>query len=93
MPALKKFHAAFAAKVDLVSLTIDTDAAAAKACAAQQQLTYPVILDGEMAIADRFAVEVTPTMILIGKDGRELARGRSLGQLERALAGLGIAQP
>lgn len=93
MPALKKFQAAAAAKIDLISLSIDTDAAAAKDCAAKQQLNYPVILDGEMAIADRFAVDVTPTMILLGKDGRELARGRSLGQLERALTGLGITQP
>jgi len=93
IPALKKFHAAVGDKVDIISCTIDTDSEAAKVCAAQRQLPYPAILDGDMAIADRFAVEATPTLILLGVDGHELARGRSLGQLNHALAKLGIAQP
>lgn len=93
MPSLKRFQSLAAAKVDLVSFSIDTDPEAAKAMAARQQLNYPVILDGGMAIAERFAVEATPTMILLGADGRELARGRSLGQLERALTALGVVQP
>lgn len=93
MPALKRFHATAGERIDLVSCTIDTDVAAARACAAKHQLAYPVILDGDMAIAERFGVDATPTMVLIGADGRELARGRSLGQLGDALAKLGMAKP
>lgn len=93
MPALKQFHATVGERVDLVACTIDADVAAARACVAKHQLTYPIILDGEMAIAERFAVDATPTMVLIGTDGRELARGRSLSQLSEALAKLGVAKP
>lgn len=93
MPAVRRFHAAAAGRVDVVSCTIDTDIAAARASAATNQLDYPVILDGDMAIADRFAVDSTPTLVLIGADGREITRGRSLGQLADALTALGVAKP
>lgn len=93
MPALKRFHATAGERIDLVACTIDTDVGAARACVAKHQLGYPVILDGDMAIADRFSVDATPTMVLIGTDGRELARGRSLSQLSDALAKLGVAKP
>ena len=93
MPVLKRFHSTHGERIDLVSCTIDTDVAAARACVARHQLDYPVIRDGEMAIAERFAVDATPTMVLIGPDGRELARGRSLAQLGDALAKVGVAKP
>lgn len=93
MPAVRRFHAAAAGRVDVVSCTIDTEVAAARACAAKHHLDYPVILDGDMALAERFGVDATPTLVLIGVDGRELARGRSLGQLADALTALGVAKP
>jgi thiol-disulfide isomerase/thioredoxin len=93
MPVLIKLQTQSGAKLDLVSLSIDTEAEKAKASAAKHQLNYVVIQDGKMIIADQFGVDVTPTMILLGKDGREIARGRSLGQLSQALDGLGIAHP
>ena len=52
-----------------------------------------MILDKDMAIADRFSVDATPTMVLIGVDGREIARGRSLAQLSDAFAKLGVVKP
>lgn len=88
MPAIRRFHAAAKGRIDVVSCSIDTDSDAARTCATTNQLDYPVILDGTMAIADRFAVEATPTLILLGTDGRELARGRHLGQLQDALTKL-----
>ena len=90
MPALQKFHTASSSKADLISCTIDTEADNAKKCVAKQQLTYPVILDGEMKIADCFTVDETPTMILLGANGKVLARGRSLEQLSKALSELGV---
>lgn len=93
MPAIKQFHALATGRVDVVSCTIDTEVEAARASVAKHALTYPVILDGGMAIADRFGVDATPTLVLVGSDGRELARGRSLGQLGDALARLGVAKP
>ena len=93
MPALKQFYTTAGERIDLVSCTIDTDVAAARACVAKHQLTYPVILDKDMAIADRFSVDATPTMVLIGVDGREIARGRSLAQLSDAFAKLGVVKP
>ena len=93
MPALIKLQSTSGAQLDLISLSIDTEIDKAKACATKNKLNYPVIHDGDMAIAERFGVDVTPMMILFGKDGREIARGRSLGQLGQAFDGLGIAHP
>jgi thiol-disulfide isomerase/thioredoxin len=90
MPALKQFHTTAGERIDLITCTIDTDVAAARACVAKHQLTYPVILDKDMAIADLFSVDATPTMVLIGVDGREIARGRSLSKLSDALTTLGV---
>ncbi|MBA3698859.1 MAG: TlpA family protein disulfide reductase [Planctomycetes bacterium] len=93
MPALRRFHREVGERLDLVSCTIDTEVDAARASAARNQLGYPVILDGDLAIGGKFAVDATPTMILFAADGKELARGRSLGQLTEALTRLGITKP
>ena len=91
MPALRRFTAAAGERVDVVSCSIDTDADAARAATTRHELNYPVILDGGMAIADRFTVEGTPTLVLLGADGAEVARGSSLAQLGPALGRLGLA--
>jgi thiol-disulfide isomerase/thioredoxin len=91
MPAVRRFAAAAGERCDVVSCSIDTRPEAARDSATRNQLGYPVILDGEMAIAGRFAVASTPTLVLLGADGAELSRGRTLAQLGEALTRIGIA--
>lgn len=93
MPALSRLHATTTGRLDVVSCTIDTDLAAARAAVATHQLGYAVLRDGDLAIADRFSVDATPTLVLIGVDGRERARGRTLGQLAKGLSDLGVTTP
>lgn len=93
MPHLRRYHAVLGDRAQIVSCSIDQDMAAAKSAASTNALPYIVLQDPEMAIATRFAVEMTPTLILIDSDGKERARGRSLGQLRQGLVGLGLPNP
>lgn len=93
MPALMRIHANAREHIDLVSCTIDEDAGPARMCVERLSLTYPVIHDPVMRIADHFAVDATPTMIVLGVDGSVIARGRSLAQVTKRLANLGVELP
>ena len=93
MPGLVALHRSAGDQLRLVSFAVDETAADAQQAATAQALPYPVVSDPALAVADRFQVESTPTLILIGADGRELARGKRLERLHDALVRAGVALP
>lgn len=60
-------------------------------------ITPPVLLDSDGAIARRYRVTATPTTFLIGRDGRQIARGAGTrpwdGPAGRALLDALVAAP
>lgn len=93
MPGLVALHATAGEQLRLVTFAVDEFLADAQQAIAAAALPYPVVHDPVLAVADRFHVEGTPTLILIGADGQELARGRRLEDLREALSGLGANVP
>ena len=82
-------------KFTVLAIDIQEDPAKVEAWATANGITSPVLLDRNGAVAAAYRVTATPTVVLIGRDGRMLARatgtrpwdtgpGRAL--LEAALA-------
>lgn len=75
MPALKRLHAALADEpFELVAITTDSRREAIIGFAKSLGLSFPILLDEQKDVSDALLVRGLPTSILIGKDGRILAR-------------------
>ena len=88
-PAITALAAAHPDDLRLVSVSVDENTTAAQGFITQHQLSGPVVHDPELALADQWRVHGTPTLIVFGADGTELARGSRLnGAVQTALDGL-----
>lgn len=75
MPALERLHAALAGEpFVLVAITADNREAAITSFAKSLGLTFPILLDEQKDVSDGLMVRGLPTTVLIGADGRVLAR-------------------
>jgi thiol-disulfide isomerase/thioredoxin len=63
------------------------DASELQTVTAQLALPYPQIRDRDGSLAERFHVQSTPTIIVLGRGGKELYRGAALPKDWGALAG------
>lgn len=91
MPGLNDFHARSGTTVRVIGVGIDEQVEDARQVAAGSGLTYLNLADPQMVIADSLSVTSTPTLILLGRDGKELGRGSTLGRLREPLAALGLS--
>lgn len=73
-PAVVAFTNAHKGKVRVVGVLVDESLPAAQGFVAKHALPYLTVWDPELAIADRFGVDSTPTYLLLDRDGKELAR-------------------
>jgi peroxiredoxin len=82
-------------KFTVLAIDIQEDPARVEAWTTAKGITTPVLLDRNGAVAAAYRVTATPAVVLIGRDGRMLARatgtrpwGSSAGRalLEAALA-------
>lgn len=78
IPHLKQLHSRYASRVNFIGINVNKQVADGLRIEQQRELPYPSISDPELEIADRFGVRGTPTMILFGTDGREVARSYRL---------------
>lgn len=73
--------------LEVVGVSLDADQEAVPAFVAEQKLPWPMILDGrdpQTSLADKYGVEVMPTVFLVGRDGTVLslrAKGEPLAAL------------
>jgi peroxiredoxin len=76
LPLLEKFHREHKSR-GLVVLAISVDASAdvVKRYLAERDYTFPVALDPEYAVADRFRLRGLPGTFIVGRDGFIKARG------------------
>jgi peroxiredoxin len=73
MPDFEKMYAGKKAR-GFTILAIDEDKEREKADAylKSKPVTFPILIDGDGAIAKRFGIEALPTTILVGRDGKVL---------------------
>jgi thiol-disulfide isomerase/thioredoxin len=93
IPVISSLFSTSSDKITIISCNINTDVNAAKEAIAKHHIAYPVIADKDMLIADKFAVEMTPSLILIDVHGEIIAQAHTVGQLRRQLSQLGIKIP
>ena len=70
-PSLEKFAERMRAQgVEVVSVSVDQDATALAAFAAQQHLSFPILRDPDQAIANRYGTFKFPESYIIDQNGR-----------------------
>jgi thiol-disulfide isomerase/thioredoxin len=75
MPALQRLSAELAGEpFQLIGITTDTRVKAIADFTASIGVTFPVLLDEHKEVSDALLVRGLPTTVLIGRDGRLLAR-------------------
>ena len=73
MPDFEKVYAANKAKgFTILAINEDKEREKANAYLKSKPVTFPVLIDGDGAIAKRFKIEALPTTILVGRDGKVL---------------------
>jgi peroxiredoxin len=84
-------------KFTVLAIDIQEDLAKVEAWTTAKGITSPVLLDRNGAVAAAYRVTATPTVVLIGRDGRMLARAtgtRAWGSRPgRALLDAALAAP
>ena len=61
----------------VVTINIQEPPGTVAAWMQSHRLSFPVLLDADGAVSERYGVTVTPTVFLVGRDGRLL--GKALG--------------
>ncbi len=75
MPAMERLYREFRGKgLEVVAVNFMESAERVRAFAEEQNLTYPMLLDGRADIAERYGVRRLPVTMLIGREGELLAR-------------------
>lgn len=75
MPALQRLKRRFTPdEFELLAITTDEQRDAIKGFVRSLGLTFPVLMDDTKDVSAAFGVRGLPTTVLIGKDGRILAR-------------------
>jgi peroxiredoxin len=86
-----------AQKFAVLAIDIQEDPAKVEAWTKAKGITPPVLLDRDGAVAAAYRVTATPTAVLIGKDGRMLARAAGArpwdSRAGRALLDAALAAP
>ena len=85
-PAIAALARAHGADLDVLGVNVDTETAPALAFQKRYALPYSSVRDPELQLSDRFGVQGTPALVLIGRDGQVRARAKRLADLEPALA-------
>jgi peroxiredoxin len=84
-------------KFAVLAIDIQEDPAKVEAWAKSKGVTPPILLDRDGAVAAAYRVTATPTTVLIGRDGRMLARATGTrpwdGPAGRALLDAALAAP
>jgi peroxiredoxin len=76
MPMLERLHRDLAQRgLVVVGVNIREEVGAARRFAAEQGVTFPVVMDPSGAIATKYGVIGLPTTFLVGRDGRAVALG------------------
>ncbi len=72
MPGVHAFAESYRGRVDVVTVNVESERAAAfvEAAAQSMRVTLPVVHDEGQRIASRYAVESLPTMVIIGRNGQ-----------------------
>lgn len=78
-PVLREAHAAHGATVQFVGINVRETASTARNYITSQEITYPIALDAEGAVAQQYKVSGLPTTYFIDAEGRVVAR--RVGQL------------
>lgn len=74
--------------IEFLSVSLDRDENRLKAFVREKKLIHPVIYDGkvwESPIANAFGIQATPSFVLVGSDGKILARGNWSDELHEHL--------
>ncbi len=71
MPYFQELHEEWSKTGEIVLITIDIedDASAVKAFMEKENYTFPVLLDNDYNIADKYKVQYVPTTFFIDKEG------------------------
>ncbi len=81
----------------VLAIDIQEDPAKVEAWAKSKGTTLPILLDQGGGVAGAYRVTATPTTVLIGRDGRMLARGTGTrpwdGDAGRALLDAALTAP
>ena len=84
-------------KLAILAIDIQEDPAKVEAWTKANNITPPVLLDRNGAVAAAYRVTATPTVVLIGRDGRMLARATGTrpwdSRAGRALLAAALAAP
>ena len=84
-------------KVTVLAINIQEGRAKVAAWVKERNVTMPILLDPQGNVVAAYRVTATPTVVLIGRDGKMIARAggtRSwLGDKGRALLGALLAAP
>jgi len=80
-PEIEKWAATHAANVRTVVVASGSGVAEIQKMVEQRHMQLEVLVDADGALAERFAVQATPTFVLLGNEGRELARYRAAVEL------------
>ena len=73
MPDFEKMYAAKKTKgFTILAINEDKEREKADAYLKSKPVTFPILIDGDGAIAKRFGIEALPTTILVGRDGKVL---------------------
>lgn len=86
MPRLKELHEEFGkdGRLVVIGLSLDEDAEAARKLVAEKKLPWTQAVLGEASespVAKDYSIQVLPTTILIGPDGRIIAQGMRGSQI------------
>ena len=99
MPStIEQLHREYGPKqVAVLAINIQEGRAKVAAWVKERKVTVPVLLDPEGNVVAAYRVTATPTAVLIGRDGKMIARAAGtrswLGDKGRALLGALLAAP
>lgn len=72
--AVERYYESERDRVDVVGVNVDEQPADAQSFIDAHHVTYPVMLDGSLAVSDRLGVSATPTFLLLDRQGHEHLR-------------------
>ncbi|MDX1735720.1 MAG: TlpA disulfide reductase family protein [Halioglobus sp.] len=90
IPQLKALQERYDPRVRFIGVNVNKTVQDGLDVHLEQALPYPSLADPDLAIADRFGVQGTPTLVLLDAQGREVMRTHRLSeQLLQSLAAAG----
>lgn len=88
MPELKALSEQYGGKLQLVGVAVRDEVADTDKAVSRHGITWPVMKNAKKIPYDVYGFSGIPYLILIGPDGKIIARGESASQTSRRLAGL-----